>query len=272
MSLLPYFKWFPADAAGDEKYACLNHEELGIWHRLYDLAWQNDGLPIELSELAGLLHVSRKYLDRVWPKLEASFPILDKRRRNPRQERERNDAISKSEHNKRFGNSNALKTEDSLNANETRSQHERIANETRSKRVQTPRAYESECSTIKDFTLEGEILKNGNGRGSDFDKWYAVYWNHAGKQDAKKAFAAAVKECGVELLIAATTESKARFERTDAWQWRVNMLPATFLRGRRWEDQAAPAVATDNGRPRRLTPTEEAIAEAKERRRHENAT
>jgi len=122
------------------------------------------------------------------------------------------------------------------------------------------------------FTLEGEILKNGNGRGSDFDKWYAVYWNHAGKQDAKKAFAAAVKECGVEFLIAATTESKARFERTDAWQWRVNMLPATFLRGRRWEDQAAPAVAADNGRPRRLTPTEEAIAEAKERRRHENAT
>lgn len=99
MSALPYFRWYPGDALGDQKYSALSDMELGFYHRCLNVAWLNGGLPPDLNELADTLHVTRKYLDKVWPKVGRCFQLNDcvhPQYVNPRQEKERSYAISKS--------------------------------------------------------------------------------------------------------------------------------------------------------------------------------
>jgi uncharacterized protein YdaU (DUF1376 family) len=110
MSALPYFKWYPGDAETDEKYSSMTDAELGFYHRCLNRSWLNDGLPVNLDELARVMKVSRKYLDRVWTRVGMCFAVSDSspdRMVNPRQEKERQKAKATSEHNKRPGNANA---------------------------------------------------------------------------------------------------------------------------------------------------------------------
>jgi hypothetical protein len=103
-----------------------------------------------------------------------------------------------------------------------------------------------------------------NGVG-EFETWYAGYWNKSGKQDARKAFKFAREYHALAFLIEQTAAYRVRFEHSSSWEWRANMLPATFLRGKRWEDQNGPEVVPMG----HLTPTQQAIAEAKQRRLNE---
>lgn len=97
MKNLPYMRWFPADADGDEKYASLNDEDLGFFHRLLNKSWINTGLPADLDELAGLMHISRAQLNKRWKKVGRCWNQDGERLFNPRQEVERAYAIRKSE-------------------------------------------------------------------------------------------------------------------------------------------------------------------------------
>ncbi len=97
MKNLPYMRWFPADADGDEKYASLNDEELGFFHRLLNKSWINTGLPSDLDELSDLMHISRAQLNKRWKKVGRCWNQDGDRLFNPRQEVERAYAIRKSE-------------------------------------------------------------------------------------------------------------------------------------------------------------------------------
>lgn len=99
MSALPYFRWYPADALGDQKYSAMSDMELGFYHRCLNLAWLNGGLPQDMGELAATMHVTRKYLDKLWPKVGRCFQLNDcvhPKFVNTRQEKERAHAIEKS--------------------------------------------------------------------------------------------------------------------------------------------------------------------------------
>ena len=96
MKTLPYFRWFPADAKADALYGSFTDQELGFFHRCLDLAWDNDGLPVDLNEIAAITRVSREYLDSVWPRVGRAFIEVRGRLRNRRQEEERNHATAKS--------------------------------------------------------------------------------------------------------------------------------------------------------------------------------
>ena len=100
MKAYPYFKWYPADAETDEWYSSLNDQELGFFHRCLNKAWTNNGLPPDMDALASLMRVNRKYLDKLWGKVGERFSPTDTihpRLVNPRQEKERLEAISKSQ-------------------------------------------------------------------------------------------------------------------------------------------------------------------------------
>ncbi len=92
---LPYFKWYPADAETDERYASMTDQELGFYHHCLNRSWINDGLPVEMDELARMMHVKGGYLAKVWPRVSCCFIIVGDRYRNKRQEEEREAANSK---------------------------------------------------------------------------------------------------------------------------------------------------------------------------------
>ena len=94
--LLPFFRWYPADAESDADYAALSLEELGLFHRCLNLAWANDGLPTDPERLRESLRLSKSKFDRAWSQVSKFFHGTD-RLRNSRQELERNHAREKRE-------------------------------------------------------------------------------------------------------------------------------------------------------------------------------
>lgn len=130
MSNLPYFRWYPADAEGDDFYAGLTDAEGWTYTRLLNRSWMNDGIPADLNEMARVLGKTRGYLDRVWMKLSRRWepsPRDPSKLINPRQEIERKIAIRTSENNKRDGNANAKGTRSKREENG--SQHARAGAE-----------------------------------------------------------------------------------------------------------------------------------------------
>jgi hypothetical protein len=75
-----------------------------------------------------------------------------------------------------------------------------------------------------------------------FEDWWKVWWNKTAKADAAKAWKQA-QHHGAQFLIDQCVADRKRFEGTRDWEWRVNLHPATWLRGRRWEDEV-PAPIT----------------------------
>lgn len=97
---LPYFKWYPADAEMDRKYRAMGDADLGFFHRCLNYAWSEGGLPADATSRARVLGRRKAEADKRWEVVgECWVPspgdpsILV----NPRQERERASAISKSE-------------------------------------------------------------------------------------------------------------------------------------------------------------------------------
>lgn len=97
---LPFFRWFPADAETDHNYSALTDAELGFFHRCLNRSWTNGGLPADLPELARAMRVTDAYLAKVWVRVGRCFEpssINPGMLINPRQEKERSHALSKSE-------------------------------------------------------------------------------------------------------------------------------------------------------------------------------
>ena len=182
MSRLPYFRWYPADAVGDEKYAAMNDAELGFYHRCLDSAWLNTGLPADLDELAVLFGITRTQLQKVWPRVSKCWYEENGRLFNHRQEAERSHVIAKAEANRRPGNANAKKE----NANANSVKRERVP-EKRVENANGPqRAYDSDSvsgSVLETTNQEvkhllpsdGSVPVNGNGQFS-MDQQNAWEW------------------------------------------------------------------------------------------------
>lgn len=72
--------------------------ECGLFLWLLNHAWVNDGLPADAEKIERLMRGTAAEFRRAWPGVEPCFPVAeDGRRRNPRQEKERRAALSKSE-------------------------------------------------------------------------------------------------------------------------------------------------------------------------------
>jgi uncharacterized protein YdaU (DUF1376 family) len=94
---LPYFSWYPRDFETDEHVRLMDDCEIGLYVRCLNHAWLNNGLPDDPLEIRRALRDLPKDFSRKWMRVEPCFPISeDGRRRNPRQEKERAQAIEKS--------------------------------------------------------------------------------------------------------------------------------------------------------------------------------
>ena len=84
--------------------------------------------------------------------------------------------------------------------------------------------------------------------GPTFEDWWKVYWNHDAKKAGKKAWEDIAKRRGPQFLINQAIAYRQRFEETDKWEFKSKMLPATWLRGERWNDQAPPSARGEPAR------------------------
>ncbi len=173
--LLPYFKWYPGDAEGDDFYSLtLTNEELGIYHRLLNRAWLNDGITSDMDVLAVFCRLSRERFDEVWKKISKRWvlsPRDENKLVNPRQEEERAAAKLKSENNKRDGNANA-----------TRTRTERVA-------IDLLRAYESESKKSSNV----KVLPSKK-QSTRFPEFWAKYPRQFGEDSACMDWCSEVNE------------------------------------------------------------------------------
>jgi len=110
-------------------------------------------------------------------------------------------------------------------------------------------------------------------------RFWAMYWNRSGKADSRRAFRKRVralmaerKICideAIEFLCAAARKDRETWEPTEAWSWRANLHPATWLNGKRWEDELPPQARARADPWRQLTKGERAVMELYERQQRQ---
>lgn len=95
---LPFYKMYPKDFDTDEKCRGMSLEEAGLYLFALNHAWVNGGLPSEDEQVGRVLRLTVKEVRYIWPQVKQLFELYpDGRLRNPRQEKEREAARSKSE-------------------------------------------------------------------------------------------------------------------------------------------------------------------------------
>jgi uncharacterized protein YdaU (DUF1376 family) len=94
---LPYYSMYPKDFDSDDAVRAMEDSELGLYIRCLNHSWINDGLPADPEEIRRRFRDPPNEFARKWKRVELCFPVAaDGKRRNPRQERERAQAIAKS--------------------------------------------------------------------------------------------------------------------------------------------------------------------------------
>jgi uncharacterized protein YdaU (DUF1376 family) len=79
----PAYQWYPKDWDTDEAVKLMTYEEEGIYRRLLDHQALHGGIPVDVRQVARLVpKVSVARFLRLWPALEAKFPIQGERRIN----------------------------------------------------------------------------------------------------------------------------------------------------------------------------------------------
>lgn len=76
--------WFHPQDYENERVKLMTYEQEGVYRRLLDHQWANDGIPASPSDIAALMpKVSRqRFLSRIWPRIEPLFPLDGERRVN----------------------------------------------------------------------------------------------------------------------------------------------------------------------------------------------
>jgi hypothetical protein len=87
----PAYQWYPRDENALEAVAVMDNETYGVFRRLYDHAWLNDGLPLHPDQIFVFSRVpTLKRFRQIWLAIEPLFPPSDDgRRRHTRQEAQR---------------------------------------------------------------------------------------------------------------------------------------------------------------------------------------
>lgn len=89
----PWFALYVADWC--DSTAVMTDEQVGAYMRLLCHSWKEDGLPIDETSIRQLGRWNAAAWKRVWPAVASKWPIVNDKRRNPRQEIERAAAMKR---------------------------------------------------------------------------------------------------------------------------------------------------------------------------------
>ena len=259
MPLLPYFRWFPADAKDDEIYASLSLEELGLYHAIIDHAWGNSGIPADPKKAAAAIGrgITPARWMKLWPAISGRFYEKDGRFFEKRQEREREIALTKSLKNQRNGNANAKRTERDRDAFASQRAY--------------GSGYESDSSSVDKTSEEEESKAHASVVELKYEKsdnWFEEkFWPlwpvKENKLKAKRA-AAKLKEADREAALAGLVEQAFRIKAMER-----PIHAATWLNDERWNDEKHKPGAREPTLFSNLAPSKESFAAGVVRRAQE---
>lgn len=130
----------------------------------------------------------------------------------------------------------------------------------------------------EDFSLSGSAKESRKRPqkvwyDQHYPEWYKdAFWNHSKKVAGRKAYEKAINlkvdrdKFGYNqarlFLAEQARQYRGRFETTESWSWRANLLPASWLNGELWTDELGPVVVP---KPvQRLSASQSAIQKARE--------
>jgi uncharacterized protein YdaU (DUF1376 family) len=189
---------YPQDFDCDENVRMMEDCELGMFLRLLNHSWINDGLPSDLESLRRVFRYTKEDFDQRWPIVAKCFEVFpDGRLRNPRQEQERSKAVEKT---KQAKDAAASKWKNRQDADAMRTHNGRKADA-------MPRAYDSDSDIDSDSSLAlkkqvseistshsaryheaSEMLDSGYESPEHFEEWWqALVASHPNRNKASVA-------------------------------------------------------------------------------------
>lgn len=106
MTTPPAFQFYPRDYVMSTRV--MTPEQRGVYMDLLCFAWDGNGLPDELRDMAAMVGLSPAKFTRIWGVIGTKFEQgEDGRWRNPRQERQRNEMDELREKRRRAGQASA---------------------------------------------------------------------------------------------------------------------------------------------------------------------
>lgn len=138
----------------------------------------------------------------------------------------------------------------------------------KSSKYPEPSSFDSICKQANGNQMKAKVPVNGNesengsekretgtrptgakGEPSGFDRFWAAYPRRVGKQDALKAWGQLNPDDALVDQIVAGVERWKTCEQWTKDDGKFICYPATFLRGRRWEEDDRPDVPPSPGKP-----------------------
>lgn len=244
---LPYYQMYPKDFDADERVRLMNDAQVGLYVRLLNYSWINNGLPVDPDKIRLIMPgVSWAGFDENWSVIEPCFPrTRDNRRRNKRQEKER----EKADRTSKVNRANALsvsdrsaKTPDGGSGFAPR--HARASESDIRYQISEPESGKV-ISLANASSPQTAPAVRGLGRESMFERFWENVWAKIGKGAAKKVWMRKIttRDLG-EQVIAAAKQQGPGLIRHAADNGHSILHPATWLNAERWTDEPEPRRKT----------------------------
>jgi uncharacterized protein YdaU (DUF1376 family) len=248
----PSIQFYPRDYLADADVRMLNYAQRGIYMDLLCYCWERDGLPAEHKLLGKLLGLSAKECDRLLPEVMVLFTKSESGYHHERLLKQKELYAEKSAK----ASASALRRHHKIDANALPTHCEGNAIIAVADAVAEAvlldgsgeKVQEGGCD-CPEFELacqaEPEPAKSQKpaAEPEGFDEFYAAYPKHVGRRTAAKTWGKLKPSPELRARIMADVESRAA-----TWDWQKQggqfvPHPATYLNGKRWEDDLPNASA-----------------------------
>lgn len=240
----PAYQYYARDFAAST--AWWDPYEVGCYQRLLNAQWEAGelGLPEEVDRLRIVAGASEEPFQRAWSSvLSQKFPICeDGRRRNPRLERVRQQAISFREQRSKAGKASAAaRQRDSNERCNERWNGDPNGDPNGGATLRSPSPSPDSCLQSPSPT---------EGAREDFETWYAAYPKKRGPRKARAKWVS-LRRSGelppIEDMLAKLAEQRKSHDWTKE-DGRYVPNPATYLEQGRWDDEVSPPPRGDTHR------------------------
>lgn len=250
MAQLPFYKFYPSDFDSDERTRGMDDCEIGLYIRCLNHAWLNNGLPVDPEEIERNIPGRRSSatFHKLWERVSACFvPTSDGRLVNPRQEKERQEAIGKSKKAKASANNRW----DNKHANAMRT-HVRTHFGSDTDALPTQMPSQSVCNALQKSDTDNTPIVPFRKKEAAvplvdaFQKFWELYPNKIGSDEACRQWISLVGSDITETSLPEIMAGLNRWLESDQWNrddGRYISSPVKWLREKKWLDNPRAAEA-----------------------------
>lgn len=250
----PAFQFYPKDFLTDSHVVSMTLTERGAYITLLCLCWMERSLPTQPSALARLCRVSEAAFVRLWPALEPCFTVVNGRLIQGRIERERrkqevyrqlkSDAGKKGGRPKTNGKHRLGSALPVLKQNESRSKANESPPSSSSIFVSDLQSSNEDQELQPSNQTDPRPLRTALAGDGRFDRFWALYPNKKGKDDAKKAWQKRHPSDALTEIILRAVEVQKQWPEWTKDAGRFIPHPATWLNRGSWDDEPARSNGT----------------------------